>query len=116
MIKEKIIKAYENLADAYNAKIDYKPHNAFYDRPNTLKLIGDVKGLSVPDTFIGGVSVDFFVPGGSLLIAADGVCDFSGEKILRVGTEYTLGELFSPEVTHPKLRGGGSGNRIRHLR
>ena len=37
MIKEKIIKAYEDLADEYNAKIDFKPHNAYYDRPNTLK-------------------------------------------------------------------------------
>ncbi len=53
MIKEKIIKAYENLADEYNAKIDYKPHNAFYDRPNTLKLIGEVKDKSVLDAACG---------------------------------------------------------------
>jgi len=53
MIKEKIINAYENLADDYNAKIDYKPHNAFYDRPNMLKLIGDVKGKSILDAACG---------------------------------------------------------------
>jgi len=53
MIKEKIISAYENLAEAYNAKIDYKPHNAFYDRPNTLKLIGEVKGKSILDAACG---------------------------------------------------------------
>jgi len=53
MIKKKILKAYENLADEYNAKIDFKPHNAFYDRPNTLKLIGEVKGKSILDAACG---------------------------------------------------------------
>ena len=53
MIKEKIIKAYEDLADEYNAKIDYKPHNAYYDRPNTLKLIGEVKDKSILDAACG---------------------------------------------------------------
>ena len=45
MIKEKIIRAYEELADECNAKIDYKPDNAFYDRPNTLKLVGEVQHI-----------------------------------------------------------------------
>lgn len=29
---EKILKAYEEMAESYNAMIDYKAHNAFYDR------------------------------------------------------------------------------------
>ena len=53
MIKKKIIKAYEDLADDYNAKIDHKPHNAYYDRPNMLKLIGEVKGKSILDAACG---------------------------------------------------------------
>ena len=53
MIKEKIIKAYEEMAEAYNAKIDFKPHNAFYDRPNTLSLIGNVKNKSILDAACG---------------------------------------------------------------
>jgi SAM-dependent methyltransferase len=53
MIKEKVLQAYEELADQYNAKIDCKPHNAFYDRPNTLKLVGEVKGKSVLDAACG---------------------------------------------------------------
>ncbi len=48
-----MIKAYEDLADEYNAKIDYKPHNVFYDRPNTLKLIGEVKGEIILDAACG---------------------------------------------------------------
>jgi ubiquinone/menaquinone biosynthesis C-methylase UbiE len=53
MINKKILEAYESLANEYNAKIDYKPHNAFYDRPNTLKLIGEVKDKSVLDAACG---------------------------------------------------------------
>lgn len=53
MIKDKIVKAYEELADQYNAKIDYKPHNAYYDRPNMLKLIGEVKDKSILDAACG---------------------------------------------------------------
>lgn len=53
MIKEKILKAYETLAEAYDAKIDYKPHNAFYDRPNTLNLIEDAKGKNILDAACG---------------------------------------------------------------
>lgn len=53
MSKEKIVAAYENLADSYNAMIDHKPHNAYYDRPNTLKLIPKVNGKSILDAACG---------------------------------------------------------------
>ena len=52
-MKEKIIAAYEALADRYDARIDHKPHNAYYDRPNTLKLIGNVQGKTVLDAACG---------------------------------------------------------------
>ena len=53
MHKEKIKKAYNLLANSYNKLIDNKPHNAYYDRPNTLKLFNDVKGKSVLDAACG---------------------------------------------------------------
>ncbi len=53
MSKEKIKEAYETLAYQYNARIDHKPHNAYYDRPNTLSLIGDVKGKTILDAACG---------------------------------------------------------------
>lgn len=53
MSKEKIIAAYEDLADSYNAMIDHKPHNAYYDRPNTLKLISEVQGKVILDAACG---------------------------------------------------------------
>ena len=53
MSKEKIKQAYENLADSYNTLIDHKPHNAYYDRPNTLKLLSNVQGKSILDAACG---------------------------------------------------------------
>ncbi|MGL1888481.1 MAG: class I SAM-dependent methyltransferase [Reichenbachiella sp.] len=49
-----IIKAsYERIAKRYNELIDHKPHNAYYDRPNTLKLLGDVAGKIILDAACG---------------------------------------------------------------
>lgn len=53
LIKEKIISAYEQLAERYNQLIDHKPHNAYYDRPNTLELIPQIEGKSILDAACG---------------------------------------------------------------
>ncbi len=53
MIKKKIISAYEQMAEKYNELIDHKPHNAYYDRPNTLQLLPDVKGKMILDAACG---------------------------------------------------------------
>jgi ubiquinone/menaquinone biosynthesis C-methylase UbiE len=53
MIKEKIIAAYEQMADKYNELIDHKPHNAYYDRPNTLELLPEVNGKIILDAACG---------------------------------------------------------------
>jgi len=53
MSKQKIKSAYNDLADNYNALIDHKPHNAYYDRPNTLSLLENVKGKSILDAACG---------------------------------------------------------------
>ncbi|GAB4026794.1 class I SAM-dependent methyltransferase [Spirosoma koreense] len=53
MIEKKIVAAYEEMADSYDALIDHKPHNAYYDRPNTLALLPDVSGKSVLDAACG---------------------------------------------------------------
>lgn len=53
LIKEKIISAYEQMAERYNQLIDHKPHNAYYDRPNTLELIPQIEGKSILDAACG---------------------------------------------------------------
>lgn len=52
-VKRKIVDAYETLAENYDRLIDSKPHNAHYDRPNTLALLPDVHGKSVLDVACG---------------------------------------------------------------
>lgn len=52
-IKDKIIVAYETMAESYNALIEHKPHNAYYDRPNTLALLPEVAGKSILDAACG---------------------------------------------------------------
>ena len=53
LIKEKIISAYEQLAERYNELIEHKPHNAYYDRPNTLQLIPESEGKAILDAACG---------------------------------------------------------------
>ncbi|WP_153799708.1 class I SAM-dependent methyltransferase [Foetidibacter luteolus] len=53
VIKEKIIAAYEAMAESYNALIDHKAHNAYYDRPNTLALIPEPEGKLILDAACG---------------------------------------------------------------
>lgn len=53
MNKDKVKKAYNQLAKNYNKHIDHKPHNAYYDRPNTLRLLGNVEGKSILDAACG---------------------------------------------------------------
>lgn len=53
MSTEKIKAAYEQLAESYDALIDHKPHNAYYDRPNTLSLLPDMTDKKVLDAACG---------------------------------------------------------------
>ncbi len=49
----KIKTAYNELAKDYDRLIDHKPHNAYYDRPNMLELIGNVSGKYILDAACG---------------------------------------------------------------
>lgn len=45
--------AYEKLAEEYARLAETKPHNALYDRPNTLSLVSDPRGQRVLDVGCG---------------------------------------------------------------
>ncbi len=94
MSKEKIIAAYEDLADSYNALIDHKPHNAYYDRPNTLKLIPEVNGKHILDAACG--------PGKY------------AEILLSQGAKITGFDLSPKMVAHAKNRNKGLGDFFVH--
>ncbi|MFN8309834.1 MAG: class I SAM-dependent methyltransferase [Chitinophagales bacterium] len=53
MVNKEILAAYEKMAVKYSELIENKPHNAYYDRPNTLQLLGDVNGKVVLDAACG---------------------------------------------------------------
>ena len=72
MSKEKIRSAYEQLAEKYNELIEHKPHNAYYDRPNTLSLLPDVSGKTVLDAACGpGKYAEILLERGAVLTGFD---------------------------------------------
>lgn len=72
MIKEKIVSAYEQMAERYNEIIDFKPHNAHYDRPNTLSLLPALNGTTVLDAACGpGKYAEIMMAAGATVIGFD---------------------------------------------
>lgn len=94
MSKQKIVEAYEDLADSYNELIDHKPHNAYYDRPNTLKLLGKVNGQHILDAACG--------PGKY------------AEILLARGARVTGFDISPKMVAHARKRNTGSGHFFVH--
>lgn len=64
--------AYEALAEPYAARVDTKPHNAYYERPATLSLLPSVEGKRVLDAGCGpGVYAEWLVNHGAKVVAFD---------------------------------------------
>lgn len=72
MNQDKIISAYETMADRYNELIDHKPHNAYYDRPNTLSLMPEVKDKHILDAACGpGKYAEILLEKGAIVTGFD---------------------------------------------
>jgi SAM-dependent methyltransferase len=70
--------AYDKIADAYAAITDTKPHNAYYERPATKSLIGDVRNKSILDIGCGpGAYSEWLADNGARVVAVD-----ANEKML----------------------------------
>jgi ubiquinone/menaquinone biosynthesis C-methylase UbiE len=64
--------AYEELAEAYAAKIDTKAHNAYCERPGTLSLLPPVEGLDVLDAGCGpGAYAELLARQGARVVGVD---------------------------------------------
>jgi len=64
--------AYEQLSEAFAAKIDRKAHNAFYDRPAVLSLLPEVANKRVLDAGCGpGAYAEWLVNNGAQVVGID---------------------------------------------
>jgi SAM-dependent methyltransferase len=99
MSKEKIKQAYEDLADSYNNIIDHKPHNAYYDRPNTLSLLPNVAGKSIFDAACGpGKYAEILISRGATVIG----CDISPKMIAHAKNRNKgIGSFFVHDLSLP---------------
>lgn len=71
-VKPIALDAYDQLAEAYAAVVDIKPHNAYYDRPAVLSLLPEVNGKHVLDAGCGpGVYSEWLIQHGAHVIAVD---------------------------------------------
>ncbi|HET91353.1 MAG TPA: class I SAM-dependent methyltransferase, partial [Chloroflexi bacterium] len=62
--------AYNSMAEAYAARVDTKPHNAYYERPATLSLLPDIRGKRVLDAGCGpGVYAEWLAESGAEVVA-----------------------------------------------
>jgi SAM-dependent methyltransferase len=85
------LRAYEELAEAYAARIDTKPHNAYYDRPATLSLLPDVQGKRVLDAGCGpGAYAQWLVEHGAEVVALDVSPKMVGFARQRLGDRATV--------------------------
>jgi SAM-dependent methyltransferase len=66
------LEVYERLAEAYAARVETKPHNAYYERPATLSLLPPVAGRHVLDAGCGpGVYAEWLVEHGAEVVGLD---------------------------------------------
>lgn len=97
MIKTKILEAYEAMAEKYNEYIDIKPHNAYYDRPNTLQLLPEeVNGKIILDAACGpGKYAEILINRGAKIIGFD----FSPKMIALAKNRNTKGTFFVHDLS-----------------
>ena len=91
--------AYNDLAEAYAALVDTKPHNAYYERPAMLSLLPEVNGKHILDVGCGpGAYAEWLVAHGAQVVAFD-----ANKKMVRLArqrlgdkAEVFLANLESP--------------------
>lgn len=90
---------YEQFAQRYAQAAETKPHNAYYERPNTLSLLPDVNGLRVLDAGCGpGIYAQWLVDHGAEVVAVDVTPDFVELTRQRVGDRATV---LHADLQHP---------------
>jgi ubiquinone/menaquinone biosynthesis C-methylase UbiE len=98
-IKKKVLNAYEQMAVSYDRMIDFKPHNAHYDRPNTLSMMEEVEGKLILDAACGpGKYAEILIEKGAKVVGFD-----LSPKMVELARKRNgdKGEFFVQDMTLP---------------
>lgn len=91
--------AYELLAEDFAARVDTKPHNAFYDRPAVLSLLSDVEGKRILDAGCGpGAYAEWLLDRGAEVVCVDAspkMIEFARQR-LGARAEFHQADLGKP--------------------
>jgi len=92
--------AYSSFAERYAAFAPTKPHNALYERPATMSLLGDVAGLHVLDAGCGpGICSEHLARSGATVHAFDvtpQMVELARGRCAGLAVEVTTGDLAAP--------------------
>lgn len=92
--------AYATFAERYDRAASTKPHNALYERPASLELVGDVAGLDVLDAGCGsGIVSQILANGGARVRAFDVTPEMVA--LARKRCEELDVEIREADFTHP---------------
>ena len=93
-------KAYASFADRYDAAAPTKPHNALCERPATLSLVGEVRGLRMLDAGCGsGICSEILARRGATVHGVDVTPEMlalARRRCAGLPVELTLGDLTQP--------------------
>ncbi len=111
MSKEFIVSAYNFIAKNYSQQIDHKPHNAYYDRPNTLSLLGEVEHKKILDAACGpGKYAEILIENGAEVIGFD-----ISENMINLALERNgkQGHFFIHDLAEPlSMLADGSFDKV----
>ena len=92
--------AYAEFAKRYDAAASTKPHNALYERPATMALVGGVQGLDVLDAGCGsGINAALLAEGGATVHGFDvtpEMVSLAQERCRSLPVEIRAGDLTRP--------------------
>lgn len=93
-------RAYSSFADRYSAFAPTKAHNALYERPATMSLLGEVAGLRVLDAGCGpGICSEIMARDGATVHGFDvtpEMVDLARERCRGLATDFRIADLEGP--------------------
>jgi SAM-dependent methyltransferase len=93
-------RAYAMFADRYAAMAPTKPHNALYERPATLALLGEVAGLRIVDAGCGpGINAELLAKRGATVHGIDvtpEMIELAEQRCRGLHADFQLADLAKP--------------------